>query len=658
MAQIRHLVRDGSQPELWNPTSSWTPYDGPLPRLSNIAVGIDTEERDGGLSRDMGPGWCYDDGHVCGVSVAWGDRSIYVPVRHPDTECRPVGEVVEWLDFLLGNCECHFFNAGYDLAWLWEMGCRVWPERMHDAYISSVMLDENHFEYDLDVCCARAGIAGKDQSLLEQAAVSYGVEPKSGLWRMPARFVGPYAEQDAAATLALSRMQLSTITEQGQLGAYQTEVDLVRVIYEMRKRGIRINTSKAEQSQRGIIARRDRSLQEISRLTGWQVSMSDLRSPQTVGRVFQEAGIECPRTKPTKPHPQGLPSVTKEWLAQLEHPLGGHVRAARRFDDLANKFLGTYILEHQHRGRIHANIHQLRDSEGGTRSHRLSYSSPPLQQTPARPDKDDPPEDKELVKEVRSAFEPESGEVWFAPDYSGQEPRFLVHIAAICGIRGGEEMAQRYRENPRLDYHQTIATILGWPRAQAKDTNQGLAYGMGQGKLARTLNVDMDTAGEKLEQYHEAVPYVKGATEHCANLAKSRGWIRLVDGARCHFDMWAPDGDRNIPPVKGLQAAQERWPNARRLVRVGVHKALNRGCQGGSARQMKRAMVAAYKAGILPLIQMHDELGFSISQRREAETAVQCMIEAVKLRVPMLVDAECGPDWGHAKMTLEEAGLK
>jgi DNA polymerase-1 len=615
-------------------------------------VGIDTETRDGGLAQGIGPGWVYDLGHLCGVSVAWGGGSIYVPVRHPNTECRPVGEVLEWVEGILRECDCHFFRAEYDLAWMWHEGLRYWPERFHDGYIQAVMLDENHLSYELDDCCARAGVPGKDPRLLEEAARSYGVEPKSGMWRMPARFVGPYAEQDAAATLALSRLQVAQIEDEGQGGAYQTEIALVRVLHDMRLRGIRINEEAADDARRRVRLRRDEVLNETSRVSGLRVSMSDARSPAALGRIFATAGIVCPLTPRTE-----LPSVTKGWLATLEHPLGGLIRQARQFDDLAEKFIGGYIVDNLHRGRVHAEIHQLRDSDGGTRTHRLSYANPPLQQMPVRYKDDDTPEQKEMVGLVRAMFEPEVGEHWFAPDYAGQEPRFLVHLASATGMVGVESMVARYQENPRTDYHAISAGILGWTRKQAKDTNQGIAYGMGADKLARTLGVTEERARELLKTHRQRMPYITSLTEHCGNLARSRGWIRLIDGARCHFDAWQPAGERDRDVwERGIEAARARWPDCR-LERAFTYRAANRGCQGGAARQMKRAMVACHREGLLPLVQMHDELGFSFTERRQCEMAVQLMVDAVKLRVPVVVDAEIGRTWGDAKHTLEDVGL-
>ena len=654
--KLRGVPLDGSQPELFQPASGWRPYQGPLPRLRGVSLGIDTETKDDGLAKDMGPGWVYDMGHLCGVSVAWGNSKIYVPVRHPDTDCRSREEVVRWVDDLLRENECYFFNLGYDMGWLMHEGVSVWPERAHDAYLMSVMLDENQLSYDLDDCCARAGIVGKDRELLRDAAVAYGVDPRSGMWRMPARYVGPYAEQDAVSTLHLGQLLIQEIDEQRMRGAYQTEIDLVPCLYDMRKRGIPVSEENAARSQAHVREQRQLRLAEIGRQVGRRVTMPELLSSAHCGRILTDLGVKVPRTKPSKNHPEGQPSIQKQWLEHLEHPMGMLVRQARQFNDLAEKFIGTYIIGHLHRGRIHANIHQLRDSDGGARTQRLSYSDPPLHQMPARPTS---PEQELLVKLVRDMFLPERGGWWAAPDYSGQEPRIMVHLAEISSMVGAHEIGDIYRANPDTDYHTMVAGIIGLPRKKAKDINQGLAYGMGLAKLARVLGVSEDEAQEMLDIYEVKLPYIGALTNHCDNLAKSRGWIKLLDGARCHFDKWQPVGtrakreDEERSTVQGYENARRRWPEAR-LERAFTYRAANRAAQGGAARQMKRAMVAMHRERIPLLVQMHDEVGFTCTSAPQALLAREIMIHTTKLTVPVKVDLELGPTWGQAKHTLDE----
>lgn len=632
------------QGALFLPESKWKPWVGPLPRLRGMRVAVDIETRDTGLAREMGPGWAYGLGYIAGVSAAWKGGSLYVPVRHPDSDNRPLGEVVEWLIEVFRECEVIFHQAPYDAAWLAEAGV-PWPENFHDTYAASVMLDENQLNYGLDPCCARAGVPGKDKRLLLETLAAHGVKPSdfgASLWALPAKYVGEYAEGDAVSTLQLWEAVAPRLENERVWNAYRTEIDLMEVVYRMRKRGIRVNLENAGRAQEAIRADRTAKLAEITRRSGRRVAMSDLLSPDSLGLIFDAMEIPYPRTAKTD-----KPSFRKDWLEAQDHWLPNMVRECRKINDLAEKFLGTYIMGFEHLGRIHAEIHQLRDDDGGTRSFRFSYANPPLQQMPAR--------DALLAEVARSVFMPEEGEVWAALDYSQQEYRMAVEFAVRCRIHGADAAAELYLRDVRTDFHQMIADMAGIKRSAAKIINLAMLYGMGIKKLARSLGLSVEDAEAMMVTYHRNNPWIRGLTSECDRLANERGWIRLIDGARCHFDRWEPArllrGEKKEKiSSRTLEEAREEWPG-RPLRRSGTHKAMNRLSQGSSARQTKRAMLACARAGILPMIQMHDELGFSVANEQSAEIAAEIMRTAVPTKIPFLVDVEYGRDWGHAKHT-------
>lgn len=651
----RQLVVEG-QLHLIEPESAWTPPTA-LPTLRDVDVAIDVETRDGGLARKRGPGWVYDDGYLLGVSVAWGDQAIYVPLRHLNTENWDSGVVLRWVDSLLRTCRVHFFNMTYDMAWLRHAGCPTWPERAEDGQAMAVMLDENWLSYTLDECCARAGVPGKDEALLKEAAAAYGIAPqggsiKHGMWRLPARHVGPYAAQDAASTLALCRHLAPRLAEENVLKPYRTEMDLMRVVYEMRRRGIRVSTDAAVQAQRHVRGLLKGALAAVETPTAWHrhATIDDLRSPERLAQIFDAKGVEYPRTPKT-----GQPSFTKDWLELLDHPLGAQVRHARKLEDLGEKFLGHYILDHEHRGRIHAEVHQLRTEQGGTRTSRFAYSNPPLQQMPSR--------DPELAPFVRGVFLPEVGESWLAADYRSQEPRLTTHYAAVTkkmaaryGINMGdvESLVQYYREDPNPDPYLFAAKLLGRTRKQAKELMLGLSYRMGPPKLARIMGVDLESATKMYNEFHAKIPYIQGLSQFSERRAKDRGYIHMLDGARRHFPFWEPAkwGLREGTMLR-WEAAVERWPGMP-LGRAGVYQAMNSVIQGSAARQTKRAMVDAYAAGHLPLIQMHDEIGFSVSGAAQCVEIGTIMTDAVKLVIPVATDMEVGETWGKAKTDYRE----
>lgn len=642
------LHADG-QLALFTPTSTWHPPVGPLPMLANIDIGLDTETRDNGLANDRGPGWVRRDGYICGVSVAWEDRAIYVPVRHPDTECRPIQEVIAWIEHLLRHCRVHFFNVSYDMGWLQAEGCTVWPERAEDGGTMAFITDENYSTYNLEDCCARAGIPGKDETLLREAAASLGIQPKSGsikhgIWRMPARFVGPYAEQDAASTLQLCKRTMPILEEEGTVDAYRTEMDLYPVTNAMRWRGIRVSTDEIEKSQKIVQRLEIETLEEVD--TPWRrrCTIDDIRSPKKLAELFDAENLPYPRTPKTNE-----PSFQAQWLEQLEHPLGKKIRRARKLHDLWEKFLGTYILGFEHLGRIHAEIRQLRAV-----THRFSYSNPPLQQMPSR--------DEELAPLVRNAFLPEDGEQWLASDFKNQEPRLIIHFSYLAqkharkyGISMGdiEGTVRYYREDPNPDFHTLGASLMGITRKAAKDYNQGLTYRMSAHKLAGHLNIAKDEAEDIWNMYHERIPYISGIAKYAQRVAQDRGYVRMIDGARRHYPLWQPKSNREAGGFARLDAAQRQWPG-QVLERAFAYQAGNAVTQGSAARQMKRAMVIVHNAGYKPLITLHDELGVSVSSPKMCEEIGELMCSAIKLVVPITVDLECGSSWGKAKTPYEK----
>lgn len=628
------------QGALFLPPSSWAPPTGPLPAIRGQTIAIDTETRDDGLARDMGPGWAYDWGYIAGVSVAWSGGKIYVPIRHPSTECRDRAEVMTWVEQLFRDNEVVFHNMGYDMGWLWHQGCRVWPARSQDTYVAAVLLDENRRTYDLDSVSEWQGVPGKNYALLHEALAAHGIKPAdfmSSLWTLPARYVGPYAEDDAAATLETWHKIRPKLEADRVWDAYRTEIDLVPVVHQMRKRGIRVNLDNAEIARDKFRAQRDTMLGEIGRRVGRRVNMSDMLSPDALGTIFDAEGIPYPRTKKTN-----KPSFTKDWLVAQDHWLPESVRECRKINDLCEKFISTYIMEYEHRGRIHAEIHQLRDTDGGTRTFRFSYANPPLQQMPAR--------EQLLAEAARSIFMPEEGDLWAACDYSQQEYRLAVEFAVRCKIVGAQAAADMYLRDPKTDFHQMIADMAKIPRSAAKIINLAILYGMGLAKLARSLRLSLEEAEDMMRTYHRNNPWIKGLTDECDRLAGERGWIKLIDGARCHFDRWTLAGrhGRDEDEVTFThEVALERWAG-RRIKRAGTRKAMNRLCQGSAARQTKRAMIACHREGILPLIQMHDELGFSANSARDGEMAAEIMRTAVPTKIPFLIDVEYGKTWGHA----------
>ena len=649
-----------NQLPLFLPDTDWqSPTELPDLRGKVKEIALDTETNDMSLSAGRGPGWAYGNVKISGVSVAWDNGAFYAPVRHPDSVNFEIEQVKKWIeDHENSGIRFIAHNAGYDFATLMsDFGCKI-PRFIDDTIALAVMVEENLLSYSLDGVSQWLGIAGKDERLLNESAAAFGYAKnvKSNLWRLPARFVGPYAAQDAVATLEIAKRLRKIIELEGTKEAYQLEMDLIPMTIEMRRRGIRVDLDKAEKAKLDLIVRRDKALKELSSKLGQNVSMKEINSAKHIETWFEKEKIPFRRTEKSQ---QGKFDI--DWMEKHNHWLPNQITFIRQIEMAQSKFLQGFILDYAHNGRIHASINQFRNEDGGTRSHRFSYSDPPLQQMPSRgktPLKD------ELVDVVRGCFLPEKGEIWESADYSQQEYRLLVHFAELLKARKSNIAGDRYRNDHSTDFHKFVAEITKLDRSKAKDANFGVIFGAGIAKFALMTNMSENEAREVRQQYDEELPFAKGCSESCKRAAEQRGFIRLIDGARCHFNSWEPayrdwkeesqySGSESCTPCD-FETAKRRiedpnHPWKGRIVRAFTHKALNRLIQGSAARQTKKAMKLCWDEKIIPLLQMHDELCFSVSSEKQGLRAAELMRNAIQLTVPMRTDCEYGTSWGTAR---------
>ena len=241
--------------------------------------------------------------------------------------------------------------------------------------------------------------------------------------------------------------------------------------------------------------------------------------------------------------------------------------------------------------------------------------------------------------------------MWGAFDYSSQEPRIVVHYAKLLEFKGAKVFAEQYAKDARTDFHQMAADIVGVPRKQAKDINLGLFYGMGTKKLANQLDLELDEAKDLFAEYHDKVPFVRQLADYTTNRANHKGVIRTLLGRKCRFDKWEPSRYGVFKPQTYEDAYAEHGPSIKRAF---TYKALNKLVQGSAADQTKKAMVVLQENGVLPMIQVHDELDISVESEEQAREIIKIMENCVDLEVPSIVDAEFGGNWGEAKKELTE----
>ena len=614
------------QQPLFKPQTEWLPPEE-FPDLSKYdEIAIDLETKDPNLNTRMGSGSVVKEGDVVGVAVAVDKWSGYYPIAHEGGGNMDRKKVLKWFQGVLNTPAVKIFhNAMYDVCWIRALGLSI-HGKIVDTMIASALVDENQMRYDLNNCSKRYTGKTKSESDLYQAAKDWGVDAKAEMYKLPAIYVGAYAEKDAEITLELWKELKKEIQHQDINSIFELETELFPCLVDMRFLGVRVDVQAAHQLKEKLIEEEKALLLEVKKQSGVDTQIWAARS---IAQVFQKLDLPYDHTEKTN-----SPSFTKNFLQNHPHPLVKRIARAREINKAHTTFIDT-ILKHNHKGRIHAEINQLRSDNGGTVTGRFSYANPNLQQIPAR--------DKDLGPAIRSLFIPEEGHTWGCFDYSQQEPRLVVHYATLQNLYGVDEVLEAYRDGD-ADFHTIVADMAEIPRSQAKTINLGLFYGMGKNKLQAELGVTKDKAEELFRQYHNKVPFVRQLMDNVMKRSQDRGQIRTLLGRLCRFHLWEPNQFGIHKALPHDAALAEHGPGIKRAY---TYKALNRLIQGSAADMTKKAMIELHKAKITPHIQVHDELDISVDGN--ADKIKEIMEDAVSLEVPNKVDYESGPNWGNIK---------
>jgi len=625
-------------------------------------IAIDLETRDPDL-KSKGSGAVTGNGEVVGIAVATFNDKWYFPIAHGEGPNMNRAKTLEWFKDI---CECSatkiFHNAMYDVCWIRNLGIKI-NGLIVDTMIACSVLDENRFAYTLNALSWHYLNEGKNEKALNEAAKSRGLDPKADMWKLPASEVGAYAEKDAELTFKLWQHVKKLLQEDDCEDIFNLETDLFPCLVDMRFLGVRVDVTRANQLKKELTTQEERLIHQVKIETGVETQIWAARSIQ---KVFEHLNLPFEKTAKT-----GAPSFTKNFLSNHEHPVIKMIAEARKINKVNTTFIDT-ILRHEHNGRIHAEINQIRSDDGGTVTGRFSYSNPNLQQIPAK--------DPNTGPLIRSLFLPEEGCKWGTFDYSQQEPRLVTEYALRFGLASVNKIADAYDTDPKADFHQTVADMAKIPRGQAKVINLGLFYGMGKAKLEAELGVSKDKAKELFDTYHGKVPFVKQLTNQLMSAAQDQGRIKTILNRKCRFPKYEPilkgsDWGRFVPAqdherMLELQAMgefmkdeegefikdkdgnkQKNYWHENGHRRAFTYKALNKLIQGSAADMTKKAMLELYKEGITPHIQIHDELDISIpfGEKDNSDDIIKIMETAVKLQIPNKVDYESGPNWGNIK---------
>ena len=646
-------------------------------------IAIDLETYDPNL-KSKGTGAIRQDGFITGVAVCTKNETVYFPLQHSDTQKTEEEKKDFWDKFLekvLLNKKITkvFHNAMYDVCWIRAVTGKMIEGRIVDTMIAASVIDENRFRYSLDSLAKDYLKESKYKYDLQQKTLEWSggtvKDPMTNMHKLPATLVKDYAKQDVNLTFKLWKKfnkkldEVLYINEDGESKTcrkiFELETKLFLCLVEMKFKGVRIDVLKLKGFGEELKLKRDNILKEIKNKTNIDLK---IWAASSIKDLLQKRNITDYKKTPKS----GMPSLPKDYLRTHKDDLLRKVAEAREYDKAANTFVDG-LLSFVYKGRIHADINQIRSDSGGTVTGRFSMSNPNLQQIPAK---------GKIGKKMREVFLPEPGHTWGSFDYSQQEPRIVVHYALTHNCAGTSQLKEQF-DNDEADFHQIVADMAKISRKQAKTINLGLFYGMGKNKLRAELGLEKEGAKKLFDEYHKKVPFVKEISEKFMEFSEDEKLIYTLEDRFCRFDRyestdkkWIENkwqewdtSKREYVPVKLLTEAEARAETAKQynksqdkkfenlnkkeqdvefsqyFVPAFTYKALNRMVQGSAADMTKKAMVLLYEKGIIPHIQIHDELCVSVKNNL-GDAIKEIMETAVPLKINNKVDCAYGSSWG------------
>ena len=479
----------------------------------------------------------------------------------------------------------------------------IQPELRHNMdYMAEIYLNYQTIHIDELI-----GAKGKNQRSMRE------LDPKE---------VYEYAAEDADITLQLKNKLEPELKQQGaEKLFYEIEMPLMPVLAEMEMTGVCLDTNSLSETSKQLTQRMLDIEQRIYELAGEHFNIA---SPKQVGDILFDKLKIIDKAKKTK---KGQYVTSEEVLQQLrhKHEIVGLILDHRGL----KKLLGTYIealpkLINPRTGHIHTSFNQTITATG-----RLSSSDPNLQNIPIR---------GEDGKEIRKAFIPEPGCLFFSADYSQIELRVMAHLSQ------DPQMIEVFREGKDLHaataaniYKKPIEEVTRDERTKSKRANFGIIYGITVFGLAERLDIPRDEAKMLIDGYFDTFPQVHDYMEKSKEVARQQGYVTTLFGRRRYL----PDINSANSVVRGF----------------AERNAINAPIQGTAADIIKVAMIHIFQRfkteGIKSkmILQVHDELNFSVypDEKEKVEHIVlEEMQNAFQMAVPLVADSGFGENWLEA----------
>jgi DNA polymerase-1 len=252
-------------------TSQWVaPTE--FPRVEK-RVAIDLETCDPELMKH-GPGWPTKRGKVIGIAMATASFKAYYPIAHDGGGNMDEDKIVKYIKSICedDSIEKVFHNAQYDIGWLSVLGIEV-KGRIHDTMVAAALIDENRYSYTLNSIVHEYLGEFKNEQKLKEAADAFGVDAKSEMYKLPAEFVGEYAEADADLTYKLHEKLSWEIVKDNLTTVYDVECKLIHVIFKMTQRGVRFDTYKCIELNKKFHNKEKKLMKRIKDLTNLNIEI-------------------------------------------------------------------------------------------------------------------------------------------------------------------------------------------------------------------------------------------------------------------------------------------------------------------------------------------------------------------------------------------------
>ena len=570
------------------------------------------------------------DAELVGISFAIDNHTAwYVPVSANQKEAQTT---IELLRPILENeaVEKIAQNAKYDYSVLKRYGVEV-SSPVFDTMIAHYLLQpemQHNMDYLAEVYLNYRPIP--TSALIDTKAKKSGellfdfdADDKPQTMRdVPVEKVMEYCCEDSDVTLQLYKIFKQELKKEKLENLfYDIEMPLVKVLADMELTGVRIDVASLKESENILNAELKNIEARITEIAGHAFNPL---SPKAVGTVlFDEMHLD-PKAKKTK---SGQYTTSEEVLQKLrdKSPIIDEILNYRGVKKLLSTYIEALPQEINPRtGRIHAQFNQTVTATG-----RLSSSNPNLQNIPIR---------DELGRELRKAFIPDDGEVFFSADYSQIELRLMAHLSEDKNMTEAFlSGADVHAATAAKIYHLPLEEVTKLQRTKAKTANFGIIYGISVFGLASRLNIPRSEAKDLIDGYFATYPSVQKYMDKSIEVAREKGYVETLFGRK-----------RVLADINSANATVRGYAE---------RNAINAPIQGTAADIIKIAMVRISKRIAREnlkaklLIQVHDELNFSVPENELPKLkalVLEEMANAVKLRVPLIADCGEGANWLEA----------